>query len=271
MVGTGNAEGSGATNQETGPGLGDQANGKGRAKKEGGPELTENDGVDAADPLMPPKNAKTGTRAAKADAGKNGTGEGFEHGDEVGGDDSASSKPSRDDQNEEVDAKPGAAVPGDTSGMPAKAKAPTKKADAIAAAMEALTKAHAMKDATDGDGEVSNDNSTNGAQSKLPAKAKSPLTSAASTWPRRRIPGARPRLRFAPWATRVKALARPPRPARWTSALKTQPTPKPAKRAARSPARPRARPFFSKASRLMQFRRLTPAVFMQQRTTATPN
>src|SRR5271166_5640606 len=124
-LGTGNAMGGSATDQETGPGLGDSANGKGRAKKEAAPDA--GGPVDEPDPLMPPKNAKTGTRAAKADAGKNGTGAGFELDDEQGGDNSDGSNASRDNKDEAINAKPGAAVSGDNSGMPAKAKAPTKK------------------------------------------------------------------------------------------------------------------------------------------------
>ena len=73
------------------------------------------------------KNAKIGTRAAKADAGKNGTGAGFELSGEQGGDDSDGSNASRDNKDEAINAAPGGAVSGDSSGLPAKAKAPTKK------------------------------------------------------------------------------------------------------------------------------------------------
>ena len=76
--------------------------------------------------------------------------------------------------------------------MPAKAKAPTKKAEAIAGAKAALAKAQAMKDEDD---EQQDDDSTNGAQSKLPAKAKSPtdlggehMAKEAHTWVATDIP-----------------------------------------------------------------------------------
>ena len=143
--GSGNAAGVSATDQETGDGQGDAANGK--AKKDGdGPDKGD---PDADDPLMPGKNAATGTRAAKADAGKNGTGAGFEAGEGTGSTPRATDD---DASNTEVDAKPGKRVSGDNSGLPAKAQASTTKDDAMA----------------------SNDDSTNGAQSKLPAKLKSP-------------------------------------------------------------------------------------------------
>ena len=230
-IGTGNAEGAGATNQETGDGLGDQANGKGRAKKDG--DLDQGD-PGAADPEMPGKNGKTGTRAAKADAGKNGTGEGFELSGEQGGDDSASSNASRDNQDEAINAAPGGAVSGDSSGLPAKAKAPTKKAEAIAAAKAALAKAEAMKE---------DDDSTNGAQSKLPAKAKAPTKKEAHTWVARRHPvrtvgdvGRR-----SPSGRRDRRDGQAPR--------ETTPTPTTPTRAARSLASSRARPFRRKAFR----------------------
>ena len=168
----GQCSGRAPTDQETGDGLGDRANGKAR-KGEGGPDVSANDGADADD-LMPGKNAQTGARAAKADAGKNGTGAGFELGQGAGTDDRSTS----DDQNEEIDAKPGAAVSGDNSGMPARAKAPTKKGLAIKTALAAIADALAK---FDGDGDeddamVSDDDSTNGVQSRLPARAKSPTT-----------------------------------------------------------------------------------------------
>ena len=125
-TGTGNAEGAGATNQETGDGLGDKANGKGRASRRTRTSAVERR-QQTDDPEMPPKNAKTGTRAAKADAGKNGTGAGFELSGEQGGDDSDGSNASRDNKDEAINAAPGGAVSGDSSGLPAKAKAPTKK------------------------------------------------------------------------------------------------------------------------------------------------
>jgi hypothetical protein len=141
-VGTGNAAGGAADDQETGDDEGDEANG-------GGPEVDEDDGADADDPEMPPKNAKTGTRAAKGGdggAGKNGTGEGAEMGQGTG----TNPRATDDDEDEEIDAAPGGAVSGDNSGMPAKAKAPTKKQSP----------------------EMMDDDSVNGAQSDLPAKAK---------------------------------------------------------------------------------------------------
>jgi hypothetical protein len=99
---------------------------------------------------MPDEGDKTGTRAAKADAGKNGTGAGAEEGAGTGTTPRATSD---DAENTEVDAKPGAAVSGDASGLPAKAKAPTQKAEGQKAM---------------------DDDSTNGAQTGLPAKAKAP-------------------------------------------------------------------------------------------------
>jgi hypothetical protein len=149
--GTGNATGGAATDQETGDGLGDKANGKGAAKKADGDGPDKGD-PGAEDPLMPDAGKKVGTRAAKGDAGKNGTGAGAELGEGTGSTPRATSD---DAENNEVDAKPGAPVSGDTSGMPAKAKAPTKKAEGQKAM---------------------DDDSTNGAQSGLPPKAKSPTT-----------------------------------------------------------------------------------------------
>ena len=101
---------------------------------------------------MPDAGKKVGTRAAKADAGKNGTGAGAELGEGTGSTPRATSD---DAENNEVDAKPGDPVSGDNSGLPAKAKAPTKKAEGQKAM---------------------DDDSTNGAQSGLPPKAKSPTT-----------------------------------------------------------------------------------------------
>jgi hypothetical protein len=103
---------------------------------------------------MPAEGDETGTRAAKADAGKNGTGAGVEAGQGTGSTPRATSD---DADNTEVDAKPGAAVSGDASGLPAKAKAPTKKEEGQKAM---------------------DDESTNGAQSALPAKAKAPTKKA---------------------------------------------------------------------------------------------
>ena len=123
--GTGNATGGAATDQETGDGLGDKANGKGAAKKADGDGPDKGD-PGAEDPLMPDAGKKVGTRAAKGDAGKNGTGAGAELGEGTGSTPRATSD---DAENNEVDAKPGAAVSGDASGLPAKAKAPTKKAE----------------------------------------------------------------------------------------------------------------------------------------------
>jgi hypothetical protein len=149
--GTGNATGGAATDQETGDGLGDKANGK--AKKADGDDPDKGD-PGAEDPLMPDAGKKTGTRAAKGDAGKNGTGAGAELGEGTGTTPRATSD---DADNNEVDAKPGDPVSGDNSGLPAKAKAPTKKAEGQ---------------------KPMDDDSTNGAQSDLPPKAKSPTKKA---------------------------------------------------------------------------------------------
>ena len=146
------------------------ANGGAKGAANGDQETGDLGGGDTAqtekDPLMPTK---------KADAGKNGTGEGFEHGDETGGDQSDSSRASGDDMDEEIDGKPGARVSGDSSGLPAKAKAPTKKAE-LKAALTALV---AVLAKFDGDGDeddamINDDDSTNGTQSSIPAKAKAP-------------------------------------------------------------------------------------------------
>jgi hypothetical protein len=230
----GDAKGGAATDQETGDGLGDKANGAARKDDLGDGDTAQN----LKDPEMPDKNDKTGTRAAKADAGKNGTGAGFELGQGTGTDD----RSTQDDKNEEIDAAPGGRVSGDNSGLPARAKAPTRKelgggdggahtscptelgvrtvgssgegarqapvadatdnrpednadsddADAggkvagkrkgktldmsgVPAELQAPTKKF------DGDGDaddadISDDDSTNGAQSKLPTKAKAPTT-----------------------------------------------------------------------------------------------
>jgi hypothetical protein len=118
-IGTGNATGGAGTDQETGDGLGDRANGK----------------------------------AEKADAGKNGTGAGAELGEGTGTNDRATAD---DAENTEVNAKPGERVSGDSSGLPAKLKAPTQK---------------------DGS-EQMDDDGANGARSDIPAKAKAPTTKA---------------------------------------------------------------------------------------------
>ena len=126
-TGTGNAEGSSATNQETGDGLGDKANGKGRAKKSD-PNLGGGDTEQQVDdPEMPPKNAKTGTRAAKADAGKNGTGAGFELSGEQGGDDSDGSNASRDNKDEAINAAPGGDGLGRQLGSPRQSQGPDQE------------------------------------------------------------------------------------------------------------------------------------------------
>jgi hypothetical protein len=166
-IGSGNAEGAAGTNQETGDGLGDKANGKanGKAKKSSdGKTLSDEGDPGAKDPLMPGADAGKGPqRAAKADAGKNGTGAGVELGAGTGTNPNATD----DDEDEEINAAPGERVSGDNSGLPAKVNA--KKA-AIAAAMLALTKATEMED----------DDSTNGAQSDVPAKVKAPTTKDAN-------------------------------------------------------------------------------------------
>ena len=111
-IGAGDATGGAATNQETGDGLDDQAN-KGKV--------------------------------AKVDAGKNGSGAGFEMGADTG----ANAKATADDAaNTDIDAKPGQRVSGDDSGLDPKLKA--KKADRA----------------------QMNDDSTNGAQGDPPAKLK---------------------------------------------------------------------------------------------------
>jgi hypothetical protein len=90
-AGTGNATGGAGMDQETGDGLGDQAN-KGKT--------------------------------TKADAGKNGTGAGVEMGQGTGTTDRATSD---DAANTEVNATDGERVSGDDSGLDPKLKAPTKK------------------------------------------------------------------------------------------------------------------------------------------------
>lgn len=90
-AGTGNANGGAGMDQETGDGLGDQAN-KGKT--------------------------------TKADAGKNGTGAGVEMGQGTGTNDRATAD---DEANTEVNATDGEHVSGDDSGLDPKLKAPTKK------------------------------------------------------------------------------------------------------------------------------------------------
>jgi hypothetical protein len=137
------ATGGAGDDQETGDGLGDQANGgkKTTMKSSDGQTLSDEGDPGAEDPLIKGK-------AKKADAGKNGTGTGAELG---GGTETDPRATADDDENNEVDAKPGDRVSGSNSGLPTKAKAPTKKDD-----------------------EIEDDDSTNGAQSDLPAKAKAP-------------------------------------------------------------------------------------------------
>jgi len=122
------------------------------------------------DPEMPAKDGK----AKKIDAGKNGTGAGFELGEGTGDTPAATSD---DAANTEVDAKPGAAVSGDSSGLPAKAKSPTKKSAVMAAKIMVAKAELALliaKDEADGDGDVKDDDSTNGAQDSLDPKLKAP-------------------------------------------------------------------------------------------------
>jgi hypothetical protein len=157
--------------QQTGDGLGDRANGAAKAKtRKDAANIAVGD-VEADDPLMPAKDAGKGPqRAAKADAGKNGTGAGFELGDGTGTTDSATAD---DAANTEADAAPGGRTSGTDTGLPAKAKSPTKKA-AIAAAHLAVAKAELALALAKDDGDVEDDDSTNGAQDSLPAKAKAP-------------------------------------------------------------------------------------------------
>jgi hypothetical protein len=135
------ATGGAGDDQETGDGLGDQANGGKKTTMKGGDGDVAGNDDEALD-----KKGKVD--AKKADAGKNGTGAGAELG---GGTETDPRATADDDENNEADAKPGDRVSGTNSGLPAKAKAPTKKDD-----------------------EIEDDDSTNGAQSDLPAKAKAP-------------------------------------------------------------------------------------------------
>jgi len=131
-AGTGNADGAAGTDQETGDGLGDQAN-TGKTKKSlDGKTLSDEGDPGAADPFMPKDKAK------KADAGKNGTGAGAELGEGTGTNAAATAA---DDANTEVNAKPGGRVSGDNSGLNPKLKAPTTKAELVMAAVNALVKA----------------------------------------------------------------------------------------------------------------------------------
>ena len=114
---TGNPVAAGGTNtdQQTETGL----SGDGKIKKSSdGKELADEGDPAKKDPEMPVK---------KADAGKNGTGAGVELGEGTGTNGSATTD---DADNTEVDAKPGAAVSGDSSGLPAKLKSPTQKEEA---------------------------------------------------------------------------------------------------------------------------------------------
>ena len=109
-----NAQGGTDDDQQTGPAQG-QTNAKPARKADG-----DDDGAKAAAALAKEKAAE----AKKADAGKNGTGAGFEGGAGT----QTNPKATADDAaNTEVDAKPGAKTSGTDSGMPAKAKAATRK------------------------------------------------------------------------------------------------------------------------------------------------
>ena len=176
--GTGNATGGAATDQETGDGLGDKANGgkkttmkaddgdgprRGRSRR-GRP-------ADAADePGQQGRHARRQGRrrqerhrrrrwsSAKAPARRR-------------------APPPTTRRTTKSTPSPASACPATTRGMPAKAKSPTETGGVHPA----------KKFDGDGDGDdamVSDDDSTNGAQSMLPAKAKSPTDWAASTWPR---------------------------------------------------------------------------------------
>jgi hypothetical protein len=98
---------------------GDNDNGgkKTTMKSSDGKELDDEGDPGAKDPLMPAK---------KADGGKNGTGEGAEMGK---GTETNPRATADDEQNTEVNAKPGGKTSGTDTGLPAKAKAPTKKGD----------------------------------------------------------------------------------------------------------------------------------------------
>ena len=144
-----------------------------------------------------------------------------------------------DDKDTEIDAKPGASVSGDNSGMPAGAKAPTRKSAAIKTALAAIADALAK---FDGDGDeddamVSDDASTNGAQGKLPAKAKAPTQKGlggGAGGEHKTCP-----TNFPPRPARARQAKA--RPRRSTIAPRTRPKAKRARPAARSQARPRAR------------------------------
>ena len=135
--------------QETGDDQGDNANGgkKTTMKSSDGKELDDEGDPGAKDPLMPAK---------KDDAGKNGTGAGAEMGK---GTETNPRATADDEQNTEVNAKPGGKTSGTDTGLPAKAKAPTKKAAGC---------------------EQDDDDSSNGAQGDIPAKAKAKTKK--STW-----------------------------------------------------------------------------------------
>ena len=142
MLGTGDASGGTDDDQETGDTSGaaaTQSKPAKPAKKADGTDAEDADGDEAAKALAKEK-------AKKADAGKNGTGAGFEAGAGTG---TTSSATSDDEANTEVDAKPGAKTSGSDDGMPAKAKA--KKADLVNQALALLAKANSMDPDKDGD------------------------------------------------------------------------------------------------------------------------
>ena len=150
------------------------ANGGAKGAANGDQETGDLGGGDTAqtakDPLMPTK---------KADAGKNGTGEGFEHGDETGGDQTIPAARAQDDKDEEIDGKPGAQGLWRQFRPPRQGQGPDQEGGAKAA-IKALV---AVLAKFDGDGDeddamINDDDSTNGAQSTLPAKAKAPTKKA---------------------------------------------------------------------------------------------
>ena len=192
-IGTGNAKGGAGGNQETGDGLGDNSNGgKQTTMKNGGNDGADVDKALGLDPLIPGKDAGKGPeKAAKADAGLNGTGAGFELG---GGTETNAHATADDAQNTSINAKPGGHVSGSNNpafpgpGEGAHTISVTTKSATVLAAELAVAKAElalalvkdqsAARAASGKDGEPmdgDDDTSTIGSTEGLNPKLKAPM------------------------------------------------------------------------------------------------
>jgi hypothetical protein len=135
--------------QETGDGIGDKANGGNKAARKADSAVGENE-----DEAL---NKKGPCDAKKAHAGKNGTGAGAEQGK---GTETKPRATSDDEENTEVNAKPGEKTSGSDSGMPEKAKAKAKKeewrgkgGDDVDSAPKGSTTRNSFVADADGDGD----------------------------------------------------------------------------------------------------------------------